>query len=118
MPENEASSAIQTVTSVNLGPLVLEGVGPIVVEFMSYGCSHCRAIEPVLQQIAQMLESKEKIVRVNTAIDQGLAEQYEIRGTPTLIMFLDGAVVGRVEGPSPDISSVLAAIRQPYEDLK
>jgi len=83
---------------------------------MSYGCSHCRALEPALQQIAEMLKSKEKIVRVNTATEQGLAEQYQIRGTPTLIMFLDGTIVGRVEGPSPDESSLLAAIRQPYEN--
>jgi len=116
MTENEAGPTIQTVTSANFGPLVLEAKVPTVVEFMSYGCSHCRAIEPVLQQVARMLESEDKIVRVNTAIDQGLAEQYEIRGTPTLIVFLHGAIVGRVEGPSPDVTSVLTAIRQPQEN--
>jgi thioredoxin 1 len=116
MPKNELDFTIQTVTGTTFSSVVLEGHGPIVVEFMSYGCSHCRAIEPILEQVAQMLESKEKIVRVNSAVEQGLAEQYEIRGTPTLIMFLDGAIVGRVEGPSPDLSSVLTAIRQPYEN--
>jgi len=116
MSRSDASSEIQTVTSGTFRPVVLMGSGPIAVEFMSYGCSHCRALEPALQQIAEMLKSKEKIVRVNTATEQGLAEQYQIRGTPTLIMFLDGTIVGRVEGPSPDESSLLAAIRQPYEN--
>ena len=82
---------------------------------MSYGCSHCRAIEPILQHVAEMVKGKEKIVRVNTATEQELAERYEVRGTPTLIMFLDGKMVGRVEGPNPDVPSVLTAIRQPYE---
>jgi len=118
MSEHEVSVGIHTVTSSTFTPEVLEGKGPIVVEFMSYGCSHCRAMEPVLQQVAEMLNSEEKIFRVNTATEQGLAEQYEIRGTPTLIMFLDGKSVGRVEGPSPDVSSVLTAIRQTYGDLK
>ena len=72
-------------------------------------------IEPVLQKVAEMVKSKEKIFRVNTAVDQELANRYEISGTPTLIMFLDGKEVGRAEGPSPELSSVLAAVSQPYE---
>jgi thiol-disulfide isomerase/thioredoxin len=61
------SDEIGTVTGSTFSPLVLEGEGPIVVEFMSYGCAHCRAIEPVLQQVAEMVKSKEKIFRVNIA---------------------------------------------------
>ena len=86
MAEHKSNAEIQTVTNSTFGPLVLEADGPIVVEFMSYGCSHCRAIEPVLQQVAEMVKADEKILRVNTATEQGLAEQYEIRGTPTLIV--------------------------------
>jgi len=56
-----SSGRIQTVTSSTFNPLVLEGEGPIVVEFMSYGCAHCRVLEPVLQQVAEMVKSKEKI---------------------------------------------------------
>ena len=95
--------------------LVLEGEGPIAVEFMSYGCAHCQVIEPVLQQVAAMVKSNEKIFRVNIAVEPELAERYEIQGTPTLIMFLDGTEVGRVEGPRPAVSSLLTAVRQPYE---
>ena len=62
-----------------------------------------------------MVKPKEKIFRVNTAADQELADRYEISGTPTFVMFLDGKEVGRVEGPSPEVSSVLAAVSQPYE---
>jgi thioredoxin 1 len=72
-------------------------------------------IEPDLQQVAQMVESTEKIFRVNIALDQELADHYEIQGTPTLIMFLNGEIVGRDEGPSPDVSNLLALVKQPYE---
>src|SRR5665213_2114102 len=115
MSEHSSSDRIQTVTSNTFNSLIAEGAGPIAVEFMSYGCGHCRAIEPVLQKVAEMVKSKEKIFRVNTAVDQELADRYEISGTPTMIMFLDETVVGRVEGPSPEVASVLAAISQPYE---
>lgn len=110
-----SSDAIQTVTSSTFAALVLEAKGPIVVEFMSYGCSHCQALEPVLQQVAEQVKSKEKIFRVNIAVEQELADSYAIQGTPTLIMFLNGGEVGRDEGPHPTVSTVLTAITRPFE---
>ena len=106
---------IQAVTSSTFTRLVLEAEGPIVVEFMSYGCVHCRAIEPVLEKVAETVKSKEKIFRVNTAVDEELSDSYDIQGTPTLLMFLNGKEVGRVEGPHPTVSSVLTAVTQPFE---
>jgi thioredoxin 1 len=106
---------IQTVTSGTFTRLVLEAEGPIAVEFMSYGCAHCRAIEPVLEQVAEMVKSEEKIFRVNIAVEQELAGSYQIQGTPTLVMFLNQNEVGRVEGPSPTVSSVLTAVTQPFQ---
>jgi thioredoxin 1 len=106
---------IQTVTSGTFTRLVLEAEGPIAVEFMSYGCAHCRAIEPVLEQVAEMVKAEEKIFRVNIAVEQELAGSYQIQGTPTLVMFLNQNEVGRVEGPSPTVSSVLTAVTQPFQ---
>ena len=105
---------IRTVTAGTFDRLVLKGEGPIVVEFMSYGCAHCGVSEPDLQQVAEMVESTETIFRVNIALDRELADAYEVQGTPTLVMFLNGAVVGREEGPSPDVSNLLAVVSQPY----
>jgi len=102
-------------TSGTFDALVLKGKGPIAVEFMSYGCSHCRVLEPILQHVAEKLESKEKIFRVNTAVEQKLAEQYSVKGTPTVVMFLNGKEVGRIEGPTPDEASVLRAVTEPFE---
>ena len=110
-----SSDKIKTVTANTFARLVLEAEGPIAVEFMSYGCAHCRAIEPVLEQVAEMVKPQEKIFRVNIAVEQELAGSYQIQGTPTLIMFLNRNEVGRVEGPSPTVSSVLTAVTQPFE---
>lgn len=101
-PEGVVSSVkIRTVTSATFNQWVLEGNGPIVVEFMSYGCAHCRAMEPILQEVAEMVKSKEEIFRVNTAVEQELTDSYQVQGTPTLIMFMQGREVGRFEGPPP-----------------
>jgi len=114
-PRSLSRDRIKTVTSATFSRLVLEAEGPIAVEFMSYGCEHCRAIEPVLEQVAEMVKAQEKIFRVNIAVEQELAGSYRIEGTPTLIMFLNQNEVGRVEGPSPTVSSVLTAVTQPFE---
>jgi thioredoxin 1 len=82
---------------------------------MSYGCAYCRAIEPVLQQVAEMVKAKEKIFRVNLAVEPELAASYQIEGTPTFVMFLDGRAVGRAEGPRPTVSGLLSVVTQPFE---
>ncbi len=109
-----AGDKLQTVNKETFKSLVLDEAGPVAVEFMSYGCSHCSALEPIIQQVAAMVEHKEKIFRVNVEEDAELASTYEIEGTPTLVMFLGGKKVGRVEGPSATVSSVMTAITHPY----
>jgi thioredoxin 1 len=106
---------IRTVTSRTFQPLILEGRGPIVVEFMSYGCAHCRVLEPVLQQVAEMVKVKEQIFRVNIAVEPELAQAYEIGGTPTFLMFLNGTEVGRVDGIRPTVPNVLTMLARAFE---
>jgi thioredoxin 1 len=106
---------IHTVTNTTFNESVLDGEGPIAVEFMSYGCNHCRTMEAVLQEVASDFASKEKIFRVNTATDQALSETYQIHGTPTFILFLNGQEVGRVEGPKPNVQCVTTALLSPFE---
>ena len=112
------ADGITSLTGNTFQSMVLEGDGPIAVEFMSYSCAHCGAMEPVLQQAAEMLKARERIFRVNIAIEQDLAQRFEIEGTPTIILFLDGREVGRMDGPSPDLSSILAKLTKPFEGMK
>jgi thioredoxin-like negative regulator of GroEL len=108
------SESIVTVTSATFDALVINGDGPIVVEFMSYGCAHCRVLEPVLRQVAAELANRERIMRVNVAIESNLAGVYDIRVTPTLVMFLDGREVGRVAGPPPRVAGLTAIVTRPF----
>jgi thioredoxin 1 len=116
--ENVAEDRIQSVTGDTFIQYVLQGEGPIAVEFMSYGCSYCRALEPAIQKVAEMIESKGKIFRVNVAVEQMLADTYNIQATPTLVMFLNGRNIGTVEGLSPTVSSVLTAVTHPFGVMK
>jgi len=95
--------------------LVWAGQGPIAVEFMSYGCAHCRLLEPVIQRVAEMIQPRQKIFRVNIAAEPELAEAYAIGGTPTLVMFLNGNEVARAEGPRPHEASLLEVVTKPFD---
>ena len=114
----QTAELIQTVTGSTFKASVLEGEGPIAVEFMSYGCAHCRALEPILQQAAEIMKTREHIFRVNVAVERELAERYQIEGTPTLVMFLNAQEVGRTEGPHPTLSRVISAITGPFDSLE
>jgi thioredoxin 1 len=105
---------LRTLSSKTFDALVLEGDGPIAVEFMSYGCAHCRVLEPILQKVAETVQPRATIFRVNIAVEQELADRYQIAGTPTLIMFLDGVERGRSEGPTPTVSNILATMQEPF----
>jgi thioredoxin 1 len=104
---------IRSVTGATFESLVLNGQGPIVVNFMSYGCAHCRTIEPILEKVAEI--AKPKIYRLNIAVEQELAEAYEVQGTPTLVMFLNGQQVGRSAGPEPTEKAILALFNEAFE---
>ncbi len=114
-PHFKHEDAIRTLSSSTFSSLVLEGKGPIAVEFMSYGCAYCRALEPALQQVAQKVGANAQIFRVNIAVEEQLAADYGIDGTPTLVMFSNGQEVGRAEGPEPSVGRLLATITEPFE---
>jgi thioredoxin 1 len=108
------TNKIPVVTATTFEKEVLKGEGPIAVEFMSYSCEHCRKMEPILDEVADLVKSKEKIFKVNVVTDKKLADRYGIQGTPTFAMFLNGKEVGHVEGPTPTVPIVLETVAQPF----
>jgi thioredoxin 1 len=112
--ERGAPDDIHAVSGGTFQSLVLDGVGPIVVELMSYGCGYCRALEPSLRQVAAELRGKVQFFRVNIGVEGELATSYEVQGTPTLLLFRDGQEIARIEGPTPSSESLLEAVTGPF----
>ncbi|MCL2350112.1 MAG: thioredoxin [Defluviitaleaceae bacterium] len=77
---------------------VLQADVPVVVDFFATWCGPCKIIAPVLDEIAQEIEGKTKIFKVDVDQAKGLAKQYAIRGVPTLLFFKDGDVVDKFSG--------------------
>jgi thioredoxin 1 len=77
---------------------VLEADLPVLVDFYGTCCPPCRALAPLLDELAGELEGRAKIVKVNVATEESLSRDFEIAAIPTLIVFERGRVVARMLG--------------------
>ena len=74
---------------------------PVVVDFWAPWCGPCRIISPRVEQIAQELAGRFKLVKVNTDDAPNLSQRFGIRGIPTLVLFDRGTEVSRSVGALP-----------------
>ena len=89
-----------TITSENFESLK-NGEQPLVVDFWATWCGPCRAISPVVEEIAGEYEGKAEVVKCNVDDCDEIAAQYGIRSIPTLLFFKGGQVVDRLVGAAP-----------------
>ena len=70
----------------------------MVVDFWAPWCGPCKAIAPILEELAEELGDAVKICKVNVDNNSEVASKYEIRAIPTILIFKDGAVADTVVG--------------------
>lgn len=87
-----ASELIQHVTDASFDPNVLKSDVPVLVDYWAEWCGPCRAIAPVLDQIAEDYKGRIKIAKVNVDENQEVPRKYGIRAIPTLMLFKNGNV--------------------------
>ena len=71
---------------------------PIVVDFWAPWCGPCKAIAPILNELAEELGDAVKICKVNIDNNSEVASKYEIRAIPTILIFKDGQIVDTIVG--------------------
>ena len=89
------------VNDINFDSEVLKSSVPVLVDFSATWCGPCRAIAPLVDQLAGEYQGRVKVTTVDIDESPATAQKYGIRGVPTLLMIKDGQVVAQQVGAAP-----------------
>lgn len=85
-------------TEQNFKAEVLNSKIPVLVDFWAEWCGPCRMIAPILEELANELNGRLKVTKLNVDDAQELAAQYNIMSIPTLLLFKGGEPVAEIVG--------------------
>ena len=86
------------VTDATFEANVLKSSLPVLIDFWARWCGPCRAMGPVIDELAAEYEGKVVIAKMNVDENPATPSKYGIRAIPTLILFKDGEVVEQITG--------------------
>jgi len=89
---------IVTLTESNFPEEVLKSAIPVLVDFWAEWCGPCKAVAPILDELASEYNGKIKIGKVDIDQCQNLAAEYGVRAIPTLLVFKGGQVADQIVG--------------------
>jgi thioredoxin 1 len=92
---------IKQVTDASFAQDVLQADDPVLVDFWAPWCGPCRAVAPVLEQVAAQYAGRVTIVKMNVDENPMTPGQYGVRSIPTIALFKGGEVVDGVLGAAP-----------------
>lgn len=96
-----ADSATVHLTEANFDETLSRHSGVLMVDFWAEWCGPCKAIAPLLEDLAKESAGRVTLVKVNVDENHGLAGRYGIRSIPTILFVKAGKVVDQVIGMVP-----------------
>ncbi len=90
--------ATKKVTDASFADDVLLSDKPVIVDFWAVGCGPCKMIAPILDEVAKDYADRLQIAKINVDEHQSTPVKFGVRGSPTLILFKNGAVAAQKVG--------------------
>jgi len=77
---------------------LINGEQPVLIDFFATWCGPCKALAPVLKEVAGDLKGRVRVIKIDVDKNQLLSQRFQVRGVPTLALFKKGELVWRQSG--------------------
>jgi len=101
-------AGVQEVTDASFDGEVLKSDVPVLIDLWAPWCGPCKAISPVVEELAKEYSGRLKVVKMNVDDNPQTPSRYGVRSIPNLILFKDGQVRDQIVGAVPKAHLVKA----------